>query len=251
MRALLLAVLVLAAGCRDEQAGPKRPPLRPAPAPRDQGELPVYVVRRVAQPPRIDGALDDLAWRAAEEVVLGNSFDGSRTAVRTTARLVHDGHHLYVAFACEDRDIFSTFTERDQPLYTQEVVEIFLDADGDGATYNELQVSPRNVLFDAFFPARRQGMDTSWNPSVESAVVVRGTVNDDTDRDEGWTVELKIPIAELHPPPQVPVAPGEAWRFNLYRLEVRGVPRPEGHAFSPLFANDFHHLPRFGVLRFE
>lgn len=214
-------------------------------------EFPQYFVKRTNQPPEIDGDLGDAAWRNAVETVLVNSFNGGPTAVRTTARLVHDGANLYVAFDCEDRDIHSTFANRDDPLYTQEVVELFIDADGDGRTYDELQVSPRNVLFDAYFPARRTAMDTSWNPALVTAVRVRGTVNVEGDDDHGWSVEMKIPLDQLHSVPKLPVSSGDRWRFNLYRLEIRGVRQPEGHAFSPLFVGDFHHLPRFGVLVFE
>ena len=89
-----------------------------------------------------------------------------------------DDEALYVAFECEDPDVWGTFRKRDEPLYTQEAVEIFLDADADGRTYDEIEVSPHNVVFDAYFPARRQGMDLSWDSGLQSAVKVPGTLDD-------------------------------------------------------------------------
>jgi hypothetical protein len=213
--------------------------------------LPEYRVVRAEPPPVIDGVLDDPAWARAAPVNLVNSLDGSPGRVRTTARLLWDDRFLYVAFDCEDPDVWTTFTQRDDPLYTQEAVEIFIDADGDGRTYNELEVSAANVLFDAYFPERRQGMDLSWDSQALTAVTVQGTLNDPSDRDQGWRVEMRIPIARLAAVPHVPPRPGDRWRFNLYRLEHHGRRQVEGQAFSPPRVGDFHALSRFGWLVFE
>lgn len=214
-------------------------------------ELPEYVVTRASKAPTLDGVLDDAAWKDARPVVLRGSFDGRPAQLRTEARLVYDDAALYVAFDIEDPDIWGTLKQRDDPIYEQEVVEIFLDANADGRTYNELQVSPHNVIFDAYFPARRQGMDTSWDSEMKTALKVRGTLDDASDRDEGWTVELRIPFARLAEVPHVPPRRGDRWRFNLYRLEHHGRRAVEGQAFSPLFVGDFHALPRFAWLTFQ
>jgi hypothetical protein len=214
-------------------------------------ELPEYRMARAKKPPVIDGVLDDEAWKEAAPAVLRGSFDGRPVALRTEARLTYDDANLYVSFDAEDPDIWGTLFKRDDPIYEQEVVEIFLDANADGRTYNELQVSPHNVIFDAYFPARRQGMDTSWDSGMKTAVKVKGTIDNPSDRDERWTVELQIPIARLAEVPNVPPKKGDRWRFNLYRLEHLGRSSVEGQSFSPVFVGDFHALPRFGWLIFD
>jgi hypothetical protein len=213
--------------------------------------LPEYRVRRANPAPVIDGVLDDAAWARAAPVALVNSMTGGPARVRTTAKLLWDDKYLYVSFDCEDPDVWGTFTKRDDPLYTQEVVEIFIDADGDGRTYNEIEVSAANVLFDAYFPERRQGMDLSWDSQALTAVTVQGTLNDASDKDEGWRVEMRIPIERLAAVPHVPPRPGDRWRFNLYRLEHHGRKEVEGMAFSPPRVGDFHALNRFAWLVFE
>ncbi|HEX8825086.1 MAG TPA: carbohydrate-binding family 9-like protein [Archangium sp.] len=213
--------------------------------------LPEYTARRASKAPVIDGELNDAVWKDAAPVVLRGSFDGRQPSLRTEARLAYDDQHLYVAFDAEDPDIWGTLRKRDEPIYEQEVVEVFLDANADGRTYNELQVSPHNVTFDAYFPARRQGMDLSWDSGMTTAVKVRGTLDDPSDRDEGWRVELKIPFARLAQVPNTPPKKGERWRFNAYRLEHVERQQVEGQSFSPLFVGDFHALPRFGWLVFE
>jgi len=244
---LLLALLLLA--CRDEQAGPPhRPPALPARAAPPVSE---YRIQRATQPPVLDGLISDPAWAAAAPMTLVGSLDGLRPALRTEARMLYDDVNLYLAFDVEDPDVWGTLRARDAALYGEEVVEAFFDANGDGRTYNELEVSPHNVQFDAYFPARRQGMDLGFDAQMRSAVNVRGTLDDPGDRDEGWTVEMQVPIARLAEVPHVPPLPGDRWRFNLYRLEHRERTRVEGQAFSPLFVGDFHALPRFGWLVFQ
>jgi len=213
--------------------------------------VPEARIKKTATPPKIDGVLDDPAWKSATPLTLVDSLDGRPTQLRTTARLTWDDEALYVAFECEDPDVWGTFRKRDDPIYTQEAVEIFIDADGDGKTYDEIEVSPHNVVFDAYFPARRQGMDLSWDSGLQSAVKVNGTVDDASDRDQGWTVEMRIPLARLHSVPRLPPQPGDRWRFNLYRLEMPDRKNAQGQAFSPLFVGDFHAVDRFAWLVFE
>ncbi len=213
--------------------------------------LPEYQAKRTASPPTIDGELSDEVWKAAPEIRLVGSMRGEATRLRTTARILYDSENLYVAFDAEDPDVWGTLLNRDDPIYGQEVVEVFLDANSDGKTYNELQVSPNNTVFDARFPARRQGMDLSWDSKMQTAVKIRGTLNDPSDRDDGWSAEMKIPFAELTEVPRLPPQSGDRWRMNLYRLDLPDRRQQEGQAFSPVQVPDFHNLPRFGWLVFE
>jgi hypothetical protein len=219
-----------------------------------QQPLPEYRMPRTSQAPSIDGKLDDSAWKAAPEVTLTTSFDGKEAQRKTRLRLLYDDAHVYAAFDCDDPDVWGTLKNKDDAIYNEDVVEVFFDADGDGATYNELQVSPHNVNFDASFVARRSDLEAAkkWESGMTTAVSVRGTLDDGSDTDQGWSAEMKIPIAALNKVPHVPPQKGDVWRFNAYRLEhfVRAQ-QIEGQSFSPLFVGDFHALPRFGKLIFE
>ncbi len=220
----------------------------PPPAP-----LPEYVAVRATRPPTIDGKLDDAEWADAKEQVLGRSMDGGPTQRRTTFRIKWDEQFLYVAFRAEDPDIWGSLLKKDDPIYNEDCVEVFLDADGDGRTYNELQVSPHNVNFDASFVARRSDLATAmaWESGMKTNVFIKGTLDDDSDTDEFWTAEMAIPIANLNAVPHAPQK-GDRWRFNAYRLEhLKRRTNVEGQSFSPLFVGDFHALPRFGWLIFQ
>ena len=180
-----------------------------------------------------------------------DSLDGRPTQFRTTARIVWDDEALYVAFDCEDPDVWGTFTNRDDPLYTQEVVEIFVDADADGRTYDEIEVSPHNVVFDAYFPARRQGMDTSWDSGLQSAVKVPAPSTTRPTATGAGRWRCASPSPGCTAVPHIPPSPGDRWRFNLYRLDLPDRKNAQGQAFSPLFVGDFHAVDRFAWLVFD
>jgi hypothetical protein len=212
-----------------------------------------YVVHRAGGPIQIDGVLAESAWDRAERAgPLVRSLDGKRASAATEARLLWDDEALYVAFLCEDPNVSGAFFGDDEKLYTSNVVEIFLDASGDGSRYDEIEVAPTNALFDASFSGGpRQGMDLSWSSHARHAVHVDGTLNDSRDVDRGWTVELAIPFASLTGMPRPQPQRGDRWKFNLYRLR-QGPGQPgEGQAYSPPMRGDFHALDRFATLRFE
>lgn len=216
-------------------------------------ELPTYKAKKATKAPVIDGELNDPAWALATAVELTGSYDGRKTLLKTTAKLTWDDEYLYVGFDSEDPDVWGTLMNRDDPIYNQECVEVFIDANGDGRTYNELQVSPNNVNFDAYFVEYRSELEAAkkWDSQLKTAVKIKGTLNNPSDKDEGWTAEMKIPIAQLAEVPNKPPKPGDRWRFNVYRLEHLERRNIEGSSFSPLFRGDFHALPRFGWLQFE
>ncbi len=214
-------------------------------------KVPTLQVAKTTSPPTIDGRLEDPAWQTAATTGAFVQTDGGPIRDDTTrARLLWDDTHLYVAFESEDRDLYTTFTEHDAPLYEQEVVEVFLDPEGDGHAYHELEVSPANVTFDAWFPECRQEMALDWESGMQSAVQIDGTLNRAGDLDRGWTAELAIPFASMRPAqrPQ----PGTQWRINLYRLDRKGekYQHTSGSSWSPTFTGDYHTPSRWGVLQF-
>lgn len=207
-------------------------------------------VPRLASPPTIDGDLSDPVWQGVPWTSdWRRSLANQAPRQRTRAKLAWDAAALYVAFDVEDDEIVTPYLRDDQPLYESEVVEIFIDANDDGATYNEIELSPADKLFDASFTARRQGMDRGWASQARHAVKLDGTLNHAGDRDRGWTAELAIPFGTLTSIPHIPPQPGDRWRFNLFRLDhgYRGV---EGMALSPVMVGDFHNLPKYAHLRF-
>lgn len=201
----------------------------------------------------IDGKLDEPIWQRARPTHAFTAPNGSgRESPDTRARFAWDSEALYVAVVAVDDDIWSTFTERDANTWEQEVIELFIDADGDKKDYLELQVTPANVVFDARFARYRSDLETAraWNmKGFETAVDVTGTLNQRDDRDEKYTVEMRIPFDQV-PGAQLPIAHDTTWRFNMFRFDMLKNGRQVAGAFCPPIKPDFHNLERFGILRF-
>jgi len=229
-------------------AGRPKVEAKPPPAP------PKLAVPAAQQPIVTDGRLDEADWaRAARTGPLGSPSGKGKPSRKTEARLLWDSTHLYVAFECEDDDAWSTLEKRDADLWEQEVVELFVDADGDGKTYAELQVSPADVLFDAAFERHRSDLAKArlWDSGALHGVVVDGTLNERGDTDKSWTVELAVPWAKLPSVPAVPPSAGTTLRLNLFRLDRAKDGRQDAAAWSPPVRPDFHALDRFGHVTLE
>lgn len=145
-------------------------------------------------------------------------------------------------FVAEDNHVWATLTGRDEPLYTEEVVEVFLDPVGDRECYFEIEVNPLNTVLDLVLRRNRSGYrkDFGWDCAGFRSAVRR--------LPGGWAAELSIPFASLAA--AAPVA-GECWRGNFTRID-----RPEGRerelsAWAPTGQANFHVPERFGTICFE
>lgn len=210
--------------------------------------LPKFKVPRVSQ---TDFELDDTnVWNALPALAPFRLADGSALASHaTTVRLCYDNAALYVRYDCEDTDIWGTYTQRDEPLYEQEVVEIFI---GPGAEdpihYFEFQVSPNGVLFDAtvFNPTSTRAnlqVDPTWNcPNIRWHAQRDDAANQ-------WWAALALPWRGITSDGQVP----QVCRANLYRIERPHNAETEYSGWSPTLTRpaDFHKPARFGILEFQ
>lgn len=208
-------------------------------------------VAHLSRPPQIDGSLDEAAWSSAAPHSLVHSLDGEPAPreVRTQVRFGWDANHLYVAGALDDADLRSSFQRQDEPLWKEEVFELFIFGDDRRQDYLELQVSPRGVSFDARFE-RYRSADEAWDSAWVTAVDARGSVDDPSDRDRGWSVEAAVPWDEIctHTDVQCPPAAGMQLRANVFRLERPRHGATIGLALSPPGVPDFHAPERSAVL---
>jgi hypothetical protein len=164
--------------------------------------------------------------------------------------MLWDDSNLYFAFECDDTDLVATMTKRDEHLWQEEVVEIFIDPDGDGNNYLELEVNPLGAFLDLFVLTPVVPIPyESYNIPAKWAVKVDGTVQNSADRDRGWNVELSLPLGEAVTAPNHPPKDGDKWRLNLYRIERK--PKEQYIAWSPTLKPSFHTPSRFGEVMFS
>ncbi|MGH1346172.1 MAG: carbohydrate-binding family 9-like protein [Nannocystales bacterium] len=210
--------------------------------------------------PSVDGTLGETLWASAAHTALVDSLVGEPSRLGATREdapdwgptevaFAWDQAHLYVGAWLPDRDLRGTYTERDDPIWKQEVFELFVFGDDRRADYLELQVSPRGVQFDARFERYRKG-DEAWNGNFAAPVSVRGTVEVPEDRDEGWTTEFAVPWSDIcrHTEVECPVAAGMSLRVNAFRLERPRKGPTVGLALSPTRVPDFHAPENSAVL---
>ena len=262
--------------------------------PCSQNDIPHYTAYRVAQPLHIDGRLDKPAWaNAPRSTRFVDLVSGRRTLHDTRAAALWDDENLYVGFWVEEPYVEATLTERDSLVWTNNDVEVFIAGKN---AYYEFEVNALNTIYEAFFiwedayerdgfsklpefardvpgaqpwngvgyTTHPRGMRTGyfkWDlPGVRSAVWVDGTLNDNADRDRGWTVELALPWAGLKPltlgdERVLPPHEGDAWqmsfsRFNTYK-EAAPAQDSGGWTVSSHGVWDSHIPECFPVVHFS
>jgi hypothetical protein len=213
-------------------------------------------VPRIAAAVKIDGVLDEAPWQKAPLLtpfVIHDTMAAAR--VNTGVRVWYDAQALYLGWTCEDPDIQATFTQRDSRFWEEEVVEFFVTP-GRLDRYFELQWNPLGGTFDAIIAndigpdGRSRGIKGDWSftaPNMTYAVTVDGTVQNSSDKDRGWTVEVRVPFADLNA--STPKS-GEAWRANFYRFNRDQKNAAEQLGWSPTIWSGFHQPTRFGYLQF-
>jgi hypothetical protein len=269
--AVVVALSSVLAGCVADPPAPTGEPsartARPASeapaATKDPGAIKELEARKlpVKTVIAIDGKLDEPAWAAAATtgnfVEVGTGRDNPALPLGGSARLVWDDEALYVAIEARDRTVRGGWPAgaKDPHLWEKDTVEIMIDPDGDGDNkdYYEIQINPQNLVFDTQYDGYNAPNGggkgpfghEEWSARLTSAVIVDGTLDDDGDRDRGYTVEAKLPWASFDKAKQTPPKPGDTWRINFYAMQDNG-----GVGWSPILGQgNFHRASRFGRVR--
>jgi hypothetical protein len=196
--------------------------------------------------------------------------------LETGAKLLWDDEYLYVAAHLEEPHLWATLTERDAIIYRDHDFEVFLDPEGDGVGYYEFEINSLGTMLDLYLDRPYDEGGTahiSWNAAgLKWAVHLDGTLNDPSDEDRGWSVEIAFPWRSLVPPESAAVRgrpnDGESWRVNFSRVQwplrvaeggYRKVREPidwsdhpeDNWVWSPQGAINMHIPERWGVVTFR
>ena len=187
--------------------------------------------------------------------------------------MLWDSTYFYVAVEMEEPHVWATLTDRDAVIYYDNDFEVFIDPDGDTHEYYELEINALGTEWDLFLvkPYRDGGPAlNAWDiQGLETAVFVDGTLNDPSDIDRGWSVEMAIPwnvLAEAAHR-ETPPSGGDQWRVNFSRVEWRaeiedsryvkidepaqGRTRPEDNwVWSPQGLIAMHYPEMWGIVEF-
>ena len=205
---------------------------------------PAYEARRTASDATAVLGAEAPEWERARDVVWGPE------PYRTRFRALWNEHGLHLRFDSADDAPWFTMTERDDRLWEEEVVEIFLDPLND-SRYVEVELNPANVVCDL----RRLGPgETASDPigPMDRGFDVTGMQTAVATSDNRWVGTLYLPWEGLDLP--VPPAPGAELPFNVFRIKRPGGPEaPEAGAvfaaWSPTGSPSFHVPEAFRPLR--
>jgi hypothetical protein len=187
-----------------------------------------YTSPKTATPPKIDGRLDDAAWKSAPWTDFFVDIEGDSRPLpryKTRAKMLWDDEYFYVAAEMEEPHVWATLTKHDSVIFHDNDFEVFIDPNGDTLEYYEFEINALNTGWDLFLdkPYRHGGKaSNAWEiPGLKTAVHIDGTLNNPADEDRGWSVELafpwKVPAEHAHKP--APPRNGDEWRVNFSRVQ--------------------------------
>jgi hypothetical protein len=219
-----------------------------------------YDCYRTKTPIRIDGKLDDPAWQKAKWTSDFVDIEGAAKPTprfRTRAKMLWDDKYLYIAAELEEPNVTGTLTKHDSVIFKDNDFEVFIKPLPETKSYYEFEMNALNTGWDLFLPkpySEGGKADDSWDiMGLKTAVAVQGTLNNPSDTDHGWTLEIAYPLTAFNSRQQVPPpVPGTVWRINFSRVEWKpGNPKEDNWVWSPQGVVNMHVPDRWGYLHFR
>lgn len=189
----------------------------------DETELQRITIPRIAVPPKIDGILDDSAWRTCSAIgdFVWVRDEGQKrrqafadkdikedvrmkVSEQTKVMYCYDANSLYIAFNCMDSQAEKIVAKEKNGsgcIWLDDCIELMFNTDPAGNIFHFL------VNAEGAFSAERGSVQSMkmFLPRIETAA---------KRNSGGWTLELKIPFEELglSTPKE-----SSSWRINFFR----------------------------------
>ncbi len=219
-----------------------------------------YICYRTTSQITIDGDLKKTVWKnAPKSGRFVDMISGVPGFFDTQTAALWDDEALYIAFWIEEPFVEARLTRRDSTIFQENDVEVFIDG-GDCYYEFEINAlnTVYEVFFiwkDAFGKFDQTEFDvhtrqaytfggnhdrdastfwrgnhprglrwafTDWDLSgLQTAVQIQGTLNDNSDIDKGWTVEIAFPwkgMTQLADGRSLPPKDSDIWRIFFGRF---------------------------------
>ncbi len=236
-----------------------------------------YVCYKTAAPVNPDGILDEEAWNNVPWTNYFRDIEGAGKPdpwFKTRAKILWDEKNIYFGAWLEEPHVWAKLRQRDTIIFFDNDFEVFIDPDGDTHAYYELEVNAFGTPWDLLLikPYRDGGPAViAWDiPGLKVGTHIDGTINNPSDEDKGWSVEIVIPLnvlKECTRGGQLPAA-GVQWRLGFSRVEWKthveegkyvkdinpatGRPFPEENwVWSPQGRINMHMPEMWGYLQFS
>ncbi len=183
-----------------------------------------YVAQNTTENITIDGKMDEPSWQKTSWSSNFIDIEGiKKPTYETKFKMLWDDTNIYFFAELKEPHVWGTLKQKDTIIFYNNDFEIFLDPDGDTHNYYEFEMNALNTIWDLYLskPYRNNGHITDgWDfKGIKTAVQVNGTLNNASDIDEGWSVEIAIPWSFNTAPGGKPHVPkNESWRINFSRV---------------------------------
>ena len=141
----------------------------------------------------IDGLRNEKEWNNGSEIITFGSLN------QCSAQLYRGEKSLFCFFEVVDSDIQTVGNNNGDDVTKGDSIEIYFDFKDDAA--NKPQNDDIQINIGAHGKTRifvgSNGEWGSWNGLLDYEIVLNGTLNDSLDEDNGYTVELMIPYAQV------------------------------------------------------
>jgi len=210
-------------------------------------DLPQYQVKRTTGPIVLDGILDEADWAAAQsfgDFVFPWWTEGDKE--QTEAKMLWDDRFLYLSFVVQDKHIWADHFNTDDPCYQDDAVELFWNPDPANLDFYQFEMnSIGNLLLQ-----QKSTLATIMMPHI--AHRIDGTLNDDSDEDTGWVLEIAVRFDEYPElnPGGTPKS-GDMWRINLNRCGGETNQQFSQWNASATDRPNFHRPTEFGEIYFN
>ena len=197
-----------------------------------------YNIKRVQNAPKINGKLDDSAWRNLDVAkdfsqISPNNGTTERIHQRTEVKICYDNKNIYFGVMMYDNapdSILKELSKRDEENKNYDAFGIWLEPFNDGQVEYNFMVTAAGVQIDRKFS--KTGVDKTWNAVWKSAVKLNN---------EGWIAEFAIPFSQLRFPED-----NKSWAINMAR-EIRRY--REDYSWNPIDVNYSDFALQAGILK--
>jgi len=233
-----------------------------------------YITGKTSSAPIIDGRDDDISWQKALFTDSFIDIEGIKKAgYDTRCKMLWDDQYLYLYARLEEDHVWGDISERDAIIYHNNDFEIFLDPEGNGGPYGEIEINALGTVWDLMLskPYRVHGKPIfNWNiEGLRSAVYVEGSLNTPGDTDKYWSIEMAIPMLSLTELKSRRIKipdEGDQWRINFSRVQwehviqdgiyqrrkENGQLKSENNwVWSPQMVINMHEPEKWGYLQFS
>ena len=236
-----------------------------------------YICYHTNAPIKIDGKDKESDWQKTAWTKKFVDIEGDlkpKPKLETQVKMLWDDDYFYFFAKMYEPHIWAKLQQRDTVIFYDDDFEIFIDPDGDSHNYYELEVNAFNTLWELILlrPYRADGAPkvlNNWNiPNILSAIHIEGTLNDPSDIDQFWTVEMAVPWSALNElAPRKKPKTGDQWRVNFSRVDwtmdikngkyiktkdAKGKNLPENNwVWSPTGFINMHMPEQWGYVQFS